>query len=126
MTNRFSYRFLLLKLIFPLIYAGFFVVQLFINFDTTLTRLSDRYQVIQHQNQFNYTVAFEKAKNNKPVKTKFRLNKSFQPAFFASLGDIHFAAPVRRISRQRASCLNPFIANPLLNTRLLRGPPFVV
>lgn len=119
-------RYFFLKLIFPLIYAGFFVVQLFINFDTALTQTSERYQFTQCRDTANHAVSFEKTRNGRPVKTKFRLNKRFQPAAFTAVIGIHCIPATQFLDTVRFSRVNPFIKNPLLDTRLLRGPPFVV
>jgi hypothetical protein len=119
-------RYFFLKLIFPLIYAGFFVVQLFINFDTALTQTSERYQFTQYRETANHSVTFNKTRNGRPVKTKFRLNKRFQPAAFAAGIGVHCIPATRFLNMERFRCVNPFIKNPLLDTRLLRGPPFVV
>ena len=125
MTERFTIRFFLLKLLFLLIYAGFFVVQLFINFDTALTQYSDRYQIIQCRDHSDHPVALEKSRGSQPVKTKFRLNKRFQPAVITTLADVHCSPSISFISIQRIPCVDPFITNPMLDTRLLRGPPFI-
>jgi hypothetical protein len=124
MNYRFNWRILLIRLFFPLAYAGFFAVQFFINFDTTLSGSRDRYQVIKCRVQSNLPFALQKAKNNQPVKTKFRLNKRFQPAVFPTLPDMNSSLEIRDIAIVHLSYVNPFIADPLLNVRLLRGPPF--
>jgi hypothetical protein len=125
MTDRSTGRYYLLKLIFPLIYAGFFVVQLFINFDTAFTQFSDRYQIIQCRDHSDHPVALEKSRGSQPVKTKFRLNKRFQPAVITTLADTHCAPSICFINIRRIRCVDPFITNPMLDTRLLRGPPFI-
>ena len=126
MTVRKPFRFFLLKLIFPLTYAGFFIVQLFINFDSPLSRFSDRYQIIHCQNGISHPVAVEKAKDSKPVKTRFRLNKRFQPAVIAALADIQCEPIVLFVSFQHAIYANPYIKRLISDTRSLRGPPFAV
>jgi hypothetical protein len=124
MADRVNYRILLLKLFFPLIYAGFFVVQLFINFDTALIRFSDRYQVIHCRNQANYPVAFKKEKESQPIITKFRLNRNFEPAVFITPAGILCTPAVHFITVQHIRYANPFIAEPLRYTCLFRGPPY--
>jgi hypothetical protein len=124
MNYRFNWRILLIRLLFPLAYAGFFAVQFFINFDTTLSGSRDRYQVIKCRVQTNIPLALQKANNDHPVKTKFRLNKRFQPAVVPSLPDISGCPVIRDISVIHVSYVNPFVADLLLNVRLLRGPPF--
>ena len=116
-------RIFLLKLIFPLIYAGFFVVQLFINFDTALTRNSDRYQFIQLKNTTRAVVASQGAKTNQPIKTKFRLNKRFQPAFISILPDISYSPVITFITIRRVGYSSPFISHPLRDNPSRRGPP---
>jgi hypothetical protein len=123
MADRKPIRFLLIKLFFPLIYAVFFIVQLFINIDTTLIQFSDRYQIIRCRNQSDHSVALTKAKGSQPVKTRFRLHKNFQPAVIVTFGDVHVVPVVCLISLQRIRYANPFIKNLLADTRLLRGPP---
>jgi hypothetical protein len=118
-------RYFFLKLAFPLIYAVFFVVQLFINFDTALSQSSERYQFIQCRDTSNHAVSFEKTRNGRVVKTKFRLNKKFQPAAFTIVNGIQCIPVTLFIQTGRFPCVHPFIKNPLLDTRLLRGPPFV-
>jgi hypothetical protein len=125
MANRKSFRYFLLKLIFPFIYAAFFIVQQFINFDTALTRFSDRYQLLQCRNQSGHPLSLSKSKDTRPVKTKFRLHKNFQPSAIATLDDIKYEPDIRFISLQRVSYSNPFLENLLTDTRLLRGPPFI-
>ncbi len=124
MNYRFNWRILLIRLFFPLAYVGFFAVQFFINFDTTLSGSRERYQVIKCHIQTNLPVALQKTNNDLPVKTKFRLNKRFQPAVVPSLPDISDCPVVRDITVIRLSYANPLIADPLLHVRLLRGPPF--
>jgi hypothetical protein len=124
MNYHFNWRILLIRLFFPLAYAGFFAVQFFINFDTTLSGSHDRYQVIKCRVQTNIPVALQKANNDHPVKTKFRLNKRFQPAVVPSLPDMSGCPVIRDISVIHLSYVNPFVADPLLDVRLLRGPPF--
>src|ERR1700688_4575297 len=80
MNYRFNWRIFLIRLIFPLAYAGFFAVQFFIHFDTTLTGSPDRYQLIKCRIQTSLPSALQKAKDDRPVKTKFRLYRNFQPA----------------------------------------------
>ncbi|HEY4935730.1 MAG TPA: hypothetical protein VII44_04080 [Puia sp.] len=125
MTYQNTWRILLIKLIFPLAYAGFFTVQFFINFDTTLSGSPDRYQIIKCRIQNNLPVASQKAKENKPVKTKFRLNRNFEPAVFTTAAGIYCIPAINFITIQRIRCTNPFIADPLHYTRLLRGPPYI-
>jgi hypothetical protein len=124
MNYRFNWRILLIRLFFPLAYAGFFAVQFFINFDTTLSGSRDRYQFIKCRVQANLPVALQKANDNHPVKTKFRLNKRFQPAVVPSLPDISGCPVIRIITVIHLSYVNPFVADHQLNVRLLRGPPF--
>jgi hypothetical protein len=124
MNHRFNCRILLIRLFFPLAYAGFFAVQFFINFDTTLSGSRDRYQVIKCRVQTNIPVALQKANNDHPVKTKFRLNKRFQPAVVPSLPDISGCPVIRDITVLHLTYIGPFVADPLLNIRSLRGPPF--
>jgi hypothetical protein len=124
MNYRFNWRILLIRSFFPLAYAGFFAVQFFINFDTTLSGSHERYQVIKCHVQANFPVALQKANDDHPVKTKFRLNKRFQPAVVPSLPDISGCPVIRDITVIHLSYVNPLIADPLLNVLLLRGPPF--
>jgi hypothetical protein len=126
MKYRNNWRILLIRLIFPLAYTGFFAVQFFIHFDTTITGSSDRYQIIKCRIQTSQPSALQKTKDNHPVRTKFRLCRSFQPAIIPALPDISGALAIRDIAIIHLSYINPFIADPLLNTRLLRGPPFDV
>ncbi len=114
----------MIRLFFPLAYAGFFAVQFFINFDTTISGSHDRYQVIKCHVQANLPVAIQKANDDHPVKTKFRLNKRFQPAVVPSLPDISDCLVIRDITIIPLSYVNPFVADPQLKVRLLRGPPF--
>ncbi len=124
MNYRINWRILLIRLFFPLAYAGFFAVQFFINFDTTLSGSHDRYQVIKCRGQANFPAGLQKTKDDHPVKTKFRLNKRFQPAVIPTLPDISGDPVIRDITIVHISYVNPFIADPLLRFRLLRGPPF--
>jgi len=124
MNFRFNRRILLIRMFFPLTYAGFFAVQFFINFDTTLSGSHDRYQVIKCHVPANIPVALQKANDNHPVKTRFRLNKRFQPAVVPSLPDVSGDRAIRDITVIHLSYVNPFIEYPLLNVHLLRGPPF--
>jgi hypothetical protein len=119
-------RIFLLKLIFPLIYAGFFVVQLFINFDTAFTRTPDRYQFIQSHSAAGSSVALNKSGANRPVKTRFRLNKRFQPAFISIPPNTGSSPVIESVAIQRIAYSSPFIANPLRDCASRRGPPAVV
>jgi len=125
MADRFTIRFLLVKLFFPLIYAGFFVVQFFINFDTAFTRFSERYQLIYCRNQANYPIALEKAKGSRPIITKFRLNRNFEPAVFSTPAVTYCLLAIIFFTIQHIRYTNPFIADPLHYTHLLRGPPYI-
>jgi len=123
MTNRLRFRLLLAKLLLPFVYAGFFVVQLFINFDTSLVQQADRYQVINSRQTAVHPVSLEKSGNQLPVKTKFRLNKSFQPAVVPNLA-VFVCNPVALLSTRIQFLWNqPFITHSGLLNSLLRGPP---
>ncbi len=124
MNYRFNWRILFIRLLFPLAYAGFFAVQFFINFDTTLSGSFERYQVVKCLVQTNSSVALQKAKDNHPVKTKFRLNRNFEPAVFSILPGIYCVPALNFITIQREGFTSPFIADPLHYTRLFRGPPY--
>ena len=126
MKYHFNWRIFLIRLIFPMAYAGFFAVQFFINFDTTITGSSERYQVIKCSTSIILPSSLQKTNESHPVKTKFRLNKRFQPAVVPTLPDISGDKVVRDIVFVHLSYVNPFIADPLLHVRLLRGPPFDV
>jgi hypothetical protein len=117
-------RFFLLKLIFPLTYAGFFVVQLFINFDSLPSPFSGRYQIVHCPKEEVHATALKKANDSQPVKTKFRLNKRFQPAVIATLAGIRCEPIVRFVSSQGVRYVNPYTKHLVTDTRLLRGPPF--
>jgi hypothetical protein len=125
MKYRNNWRILLIRLIFPLAYAGFFAVQFFINFDTTLSGTFERYQVIKCRVLSNTSVALQKAKDDHPVKTKFRLNRNFEPAAFSLLAGIFSIPALNFITIQREGFTSPFIADPLHYTRLFRGPPYI-
>jgi hypothetical protein len=123
MTARFTWRFFLLRLIFPLIYAGFFVVQLFAHFDTSLTHPSDRYQILCCHNQPNHPGSFDKFKANRAVVTKFRLNRNFEPSGFTTPVFVCSLPEANFITIQHIGFPAFFIAEQLHNTLLLRGPP---
>ena len=124
MASQYNRRILFTRIIFPFAYAGFFAVQFFINFDTTLGGSPDRYQVIQCRVQGNFSSDLLKAKDNLPVKTKFRLNKRFQPSAIPVLPDLNYVLAISDISETRLFYANPIITDPLLDIHLLRGPPF--
>jgi hypothetical protein len=124
MHHRINWRIFLIRLIFPLAYAGFFAVQFYIHFDTTLTGSAERYQIIQCRIQTNIPSALQKTGDNQPVKTKFRLCRSFQPAVIPTLPEMSSDLVIRQINVTHVSYVNPFIGDPFLNVRLLRGPPF--
>ena len=123
MTDRYNWRLFFIRLIFPLTYAGFLTVQFFINFDTTFSGSQERYQIIKCRIQTNLPFALQKAKDNQPVKTKFRLNKRFQPAVIPALPDLSSAPVIHAITVLHLYYVNPFIPDPLHNIRLFRGPP---
>jgi hypothetical protein len=124
MANRKPLRFFLLKLVLPLVYAGFFIVQLFINFDSALSPFSGRYQIVHCPKEVIQSATLKKPTGSQPVKTKFRLNKRFQPAVIAALADIRCEPIVRFVSSLRVRYANPYIKDLVPDTRLLRGPPF--
>ncbi len=124
MAFQYNRRILFTRIIFPFAYAGFFAVQFFINFDTTLGGSPDRYQVIQCRIQSNFPSDLLKTKDNLPVKTKFRLNKRFQPSAIPVLPDLNYAPAIPDISATHSSYVNPTSTNHLLDINLLRGPPF--
>jgi hypothetical protein len=123
MADRFTFRWFLLKIALLVVYAGFFVVQLFINFDTTLDQKSDRYQVIEQFLPTSHTVTLERTQGHHPFKTKFRLNKSFQPAVVSHLPAMVCRPLVHLAVLRQGQENQPFITNPLRNTSFLRGPP---
>jgi hypothetical protein len=125
MTNRSDTRFFLLRLLFPLIYAGFFVVQLFIHFDTSLTHFSDRYQILYCLKSANQLIALENSKSGKPLVTKFRLNRNFEPSAFSI--PVTFCCKLEKdfIFTQHVWYESRYVKEPLSNTASLRGPPFI-
>jgi hypothetical protein len=125
MTERTSTRFFLLKLFFPLIYAAFFIVQLFINFDTGFSQLSDRYQLVTSHGLENHGF-FLSGKSTEPIKTKFRLNKRFQPAFTGLVAEVKCLPPAPVIASQSLRYTDPDRADPLHDILLLRGPPTMI
>lgn len=122
MPEKKSARSFLLRLFFPLIYLAFFVVQLFINFDTGLIQVSDRYQLVMSRSLDNHAF-FLNGKNTDPKKTKFRLNKRFQPAIFGLLTEIEFQPTAPVVSGKSLQYLDPDLSDALHRTLLLRGPP---
>jgi hypothetical protein len=125
MADRFSFRTSLLRLVLPLIYAGFFVVQGFIHFDSAVNVNSGRYRIMERRANFNLPMAIRKTKGNHPLKTKFRLNKRFQPADIPALPNINLEPLLSFITIQRVNRVNPFVDDPLRDAPLLRGPPDV-
>lgn len=124
MAFQYNRRILTTRIIFPFAYVAFFAVQFFINFDTALGGSPDRYQVITCRIQSNFPPDLLKAKDNLPVKTKFRLNKRFQPSAVPVLPALNNVLAIHDISATHSSYVNPTITNPLLEIHLLRGPPF--
>jgi hypothetical protein len=125
MADRFTIRCLILKLSLPLVYAGFFLVQFSLSFDTNGTPFSTRNASLENRNQPGRPVSFQKAKDRLPLKPKFRLNKRFQPTDMPALPGINDAVILHFIDIQPVSWINPFITYPLHNAHLLRGPPYI-
>ena len=123
MADRYTFKWLLLKIALLTVYAGFFIVQLFINFDTTLDQKSDRYQVIGPILSSAHTVLLEKDRGHLPVKTKFRLNKSFQPTVISQMSALICRPVIHLAVLSQVQWNQPFVTNPLRHTSLLRGPP---
>jgi hypothetical protein len=124
MTDMTKARYFLLKLFFPVIYAGFFIVQLFINFDTALVQFSDRYQLVTSHVLENHSL-LQNGKSTEPVKTKFRLNKSFQPSVFGLHAEIKYVASLPVIILRSFPFSDPYRADPFRRILLLRGPPCI-
>jgi hypothetical protein len=126
MTKRHHTSFLLLRLIFPILYAGFFVVQLFVNFDNAFLQGNDRFLFIKSLDHHSTSVAIEKGKPGQSLKSKFRLNKRFQPAEITILPFLSYKPVVTFICIKRVAEVSCFKTDFLLETRSLRGPPSIV
>lgn len=108
-----------------LLYTLFFVVQVFFNFDICAAQhLTGKQQKAKYAHS---TILIKRIGNtNKPVLSKFRLNKRYQPSAPPAIAEFAIALPEQPIVRQVPAYQDPFHNDPNNNSTSLRGPPRLV
>ena len=119
------YKLLFITLLLA-VYAAFFSVQFFFNFEAfSGTGVFSKLPAAADTYNKGAASCVKKSSDHSPSRIFFRLNKRFQQENMPPCGQLNIPAPIEYVTINiLAYYSEPFLPSVIPNSTLLRGPPF--